>query len=72
MPLFNYRINDNEELNFNYYDSFNNVEFLVNPQNFNLRWNKYEKFCLSSLKYYNLVNRYIKIYLSNFQIITMK
>ena len=61
MPIFSYRIyKNNNEFDFNYYDSLNNVEFLVNQHNFDLRLNKYEKFCLHSLKYYSLVNRKYK------------
>ena len=60
IPIFSYKIINSEEFSFNYYDSLNNVEFLVNQQNFDLRLNKYEKFCISSLKYYSLVNRKYK------------
>jgi len=76
MPLFSYKIYNNEEFCFNYYDNFNNVEMLVNQHNFDLRLNKYEKFCISSLKYYSLVNRkyknlFVKFSNDFFKIITL-
>ena len=68
MPIFSYKIYNNNEFNFNYYDSLKNVELLVNQQNFDLRLNKYEKFCVYALKYYSLVNRKYKDLFTKFSI----
>ena len=55
IPLFCYKINDRKEFNFNYYNSLSNEEFLVNQNNFSLKLNKYEKFCLNTLNYFKKV-----------------
>ena len=66
VPIFTYTIYNNEEFNFNYYDSLINVEFIVNQQNFDLRLNKYEKFCLKSLKYFSLVDKKYQNFFAEF------
>ena len=68
IPIFNYKIYDIEEFNFNYYDSLDNKEFFVNQNNFDLRLNKYEKFCLKCFKYFSLVNAKYKNFLMEFAI----
>ena len=68
VPIFTYTMYNNEEFNFNYYDSLINVEFLVNQQNFDLRLNKYEKFCLKTLKYFSLVNAKYQNFFAEFSI----
>ena len=56
VPIFTYKINMVKEFNFNYYDNIRNIDFLVNQQNFDLKLNKYEKFCADSLIFFNLAN----------------
>ena len=54
IPLFSYTINYKKEFNANYYDCFDNEEWKSNQDNFSLKLNNYEKFCVKALHDYRL------------------
>ena len=62
IPLFSYRISNEREINFNYYDSLVSKEIIVNENIFSLKLNKYEKFCVNMLHDFRLANKNIDDY----------
>jgi len=68
IPIFSYKINDNKEFHFDYYNSKTKEELLVNSNIFSLKFNPYEKFCLLSFNKLRLDNsnkNYYKKFISN-------
>ena len=56
IPIFSYKIISSEEFNFNYYDSLKNTEFILKDNIFNLKLNKYERYCSGFLHELKLAN----------------
>ena len=50
IPIFSYKIISKKQFNFNFYNSYTNDIFFVNQNSFSLRLNKYEKFCVTTLR----------------------
>ena len=62
IPIFSYKIINAKEFNFNYYDNIKNIDLLVNKDNFSLKFNKYEKFCIYVLGKFKLANSKVDNY----------
>ena len=54
IPLFTYKLNFKKEFNINYYDFIHKKEWKSNQDNFSLKLNNYEKFCVKALHDYRL------------------
>ena len=69
IPLFSYNFISKKEFNFNYYLWFINKEIKCNQDNFSLKLNDYEKFCVKALHDYRLAyienEVFLKVFIKN-------
>ena len=65
IPLFKYEKKNQKEFNFNCYDKIEQKEIIVNKNNYSLKLNKYEKFCVHILHNFRLASMDVDKYFDN-------